>query len=284
MCNKYKQHHTFSQVVIVLAKLNFLYFIIKNEIQMNDFVKFTRLLALESGSIIKKYFRRKISIENKTDQSPVTIADKQAEERMRELIMKEFPEHGILGEEFGDHNKSAEYQWILDPIDGTKSFICGALSFGTMIALTKNGLPILGVVNQPILNEFLIGDNISAELNSEKVTVRICENLSTAVLLSTDHLNIEKYQNKSRFEKLIKSVKLYRNWGDCYGYYLVATGFADIMIDPIMSVWDLMALIPIIKGAGGTITDYHGNDPVTGSSIIAASPDIHNDVIKILNT
>ncbi len=251
---------------------------------MEEFFKFAKFLADESGNIIRKYFRQKISIDNKADQSPVTIADKQAEECMRELIQKEFPDHGILGEEFGKVNEGAEYQWILDPIDGTKSFICGAVSFGTMIALTKNGLPILGVINQPILNELLIGDNFSTELNSVKVKIRKCENLSQAVLLTTDHLNVEKYQDKNKFEKLIKSVKLYRNWGDCYGYYLVATGFADIMIDPIMSVWDLMALIPIIRGAGGTITDYHGNDPVTGSSIVAASDKIHRDVIRILNT
>jgi len=251
---------------------------------MEEFFKFAKFLADESGNIIRKYFRQKITIDNKADQSPVTIADKQAEERMRELIQKEFPDHGILGEEFGTLNEDSEYKWILDPIDGTKSFICGVVSFGTMIALTKNGLPILGVINQPILNELLIGDNLSAELNSVKVNIRECENLSNAVLLSTDHLNIEKYQDKNKFDKLIKSVKLYRNWGDCYGYYLVATGFADIMIDPIMSVWDLMALIPIIRGAGGTITDYHGNDPVTGSSIVAASNNIHREVIRILNT
>ena len=251
---------------------------------MNEFKKFAELLALESGVIIKKYFRQRITVDNKADQSPVTIADKQAEERMRELIRKEFPDHGILGEEFGKLNENAEYQWILDPIDGTKSFICGAISFGTMIALTKNGLPILGVINQPILNEFLIGDNNSARLNSVNVQVRDCKELSSAVLLTTDHLNIARYQDIEKFERLTKSIKLYRNWGDCYGYYLVATGFADIMIDPIMSVWDLMALIPIIKGAGGTITDYQGNDPVTGSSIVAASSKIHAEVIKMLNS
>jgi len=250
---------------------------------MKDLLNFAEFLALESGKIIKKYFRQKITVDNKIDMSPVTIADKEAEERMRELIMKEFPQHGILGEEFGIHNENSEYQWVLDPIDGTKSFICGAISFGTMIALTKNGQPILGVINQPILNEFLIGDNYSAKLNSAIVKVRECENLSDAILLSTDHLNVEKYQDKIKFEKLIKHVKLYRNWGDCYGYYLVATGFADVMIDPIMSLWDLMALIPIIRGAGGIITDYHGNDPVTGNSIIAASPKIHGEVISLLN-
>ncbi len=107
-------------------------------------------------------------------------------------------------------------------------------------------------------------------------------NLSEAVLLTTDHLNIKKYQNAEKFDKLINSVWLYRNWGDCYGYYLLATSFADIMIDPIMSVWDTMALIPIIRGAGGIITDFNGNDPVNGNSIIAASPQLHSKVLDIL--
>ena len=108
-------------------------------------------------------------------------------------------------------------------------------------------------------------------------------NLSDAVLLITDHLDIEKYQNLSKFENLMRKVKLYRQWGDCYGYYLLASGFAQIMIDPIMSVWDTMALIPIINGAGGIITDYQGNDAVKGESIVAATPNIHKEVIKILN-
>jgi len=206
-----------------------------------------------------------------------------AEEIMRELIIKEFPEHGILGEEFGIHNEGAEYQWVLDPIDGTKSFICGALSFGTLIALTKNSEPILGVINQPVLNEFLMGDNQSTLLNGKKVTVRQCNNISDAVLLTTDQKNIEEFQNREKFNKLVDAAKLYRMWGDCYGYYLFATGFADIMIDAIMSPWDSMALIPVIKGAGGIITDYQGGNPVTGNSIIAASAGIHSDVIKLLN-
>lgn len=244
---------------------------------------FSRVLALESGKIIKGYFRNEITIETKADSSPVTIADKKAEETMRELIMKHYPAHGIIGEEFGKHNPDAEYQWVLDPIDGTKSFVCGALSFGTLIALMKNNEPILGVINQPVLNEFLLGDNETTMLNSSPVKVRPCANLKDAVLLTTDHLNIAKYQNKEKFDKLISSVKLYRNWGDCYGYYLLATGYADIMIDPIMSLWDLMALIPVIKGAGGVITDYHGNSAAHGQSIVAAAKEIHSDVIKILN-
>lgn len=249
----------------------------------SEFKDFTNHLANISGKIIRNYFRADIKIESKADNSPVTIADRKTEEVMREEIMKNYPEHGIIGEEFGNYNESAEFKWTLDPIDGTKSFICGALSFGTLIGLLKNGKPIIGAINQPILNELLIGDSISAEINGTKTKLRTCNNLSKSVLLTTDHLNIGKYQNQKNFGELIKKVKLYRNWGDCYGYYLVATGYADIMIDPIMSVWDSLPLIPIIKGAGGLITDYQGNDPVGGSSIIAASAGIHNEVINILN-
>jgi len=214
---------------------------------LTEFKKFIYYLANISANIIKPYFRTGMNIEHKEDNSPVTVADKNAEEAMRRAIVEEYPEHGIIGEEFGSYKEDAEYKWVLDPIDGTKSFICGVLSFGTLIALLKNDEPIL------------------------------------AVLLTTDHINIEEYQNLEKFEKLIRKVKLYRGWGDCYGYYLLATGFADVMIDPIMSFWDTMALIPIIKGAGGIITDYKGDDPVNGSSIIAASPGIHSQVIKCLN-
>jgi histidinol phosphatase-like enzyme (inositol monophosphatase family) len=252
--------------------------------ELNEFKLFSKNLARISGKIIKSYFRTNISIYTKPDQSPVTIADKKAEELMRRAIMKEFPDHGIIGEEFGNYNEQSEYQWILDPIDGTKSFICGAISFGTLIALTKNGKPILGIINQPVLNEYLIGDNETAELNGVKVKVRNNINLSDSVLLTTDHLDIEKYQDIDKFNNLVKEVRLYRNWGDCYGYYLLATGFADIMVDPVMSVWDSMALIPIIRGAGGVITDYYGYDPVIGNSIIAAgSKELHAEVVNFLN-
>ncbi len=250
---------------------------------INELKLFTKHLSEISGNIIRSYFRTKITVDSKSDASPVTIADKKAEELMRNEIMKEFPGHGIIGEEFASYNDYAEYKWILDPIDGTVSFICGAISFGTLIGLLRNGEPILGVINHPILNEFLIGDNSSAELNGQKVQVRNCDSLSNAVLLITDYPNIEKYQNINKFHQLIKKVRFVRGWGDCYGYYLVATGFADIKLDPIMNLWDTAALVPIIKGAGGTITDYHGDDPVKGNSIIASSKNIHNEVINILN-
>ncbi len=250
---------------------------------LNEYKKFCKSLTKVSGVNIKKYFRNNFSIETKSDDSPVTIADKSTEEKLREIIMKEYPDHGILGEEFGSHNEKSEYQWVLDPIDGTKSFICGTVTFGTLIALLKNGEPILGVFHQPILNEFLVGDNENTYLNDVKVKISDSDSIDQAVLLTTDHLAFEEYQNLSKFENLMRKVKLYRQWGDCYGYYLVATGFAQIMIDPIMSFWDTMALIPIIKGSGGIITDYYGGDPAKGESVVASTPNIHRAVIEILN-
>ncbi len=250
---------------------------------LSELKTFCKALADESGKIIKKYFRSGVGVELKADFSPVTIADKKAEEIIRNMILKEFPNHGILGEEFGNENPNAEYKWIIDPIDGTKSFIHGMITFGTLIALVKNNQPVLGVINQPILNDFLIGDNRSTELNGTKVRVRKTEKLEEALLLTTDHLNIAKYQNGQKFDDLIKKVKLYRTWGNCFGYYLVATGYADIMTDPIMSVWDTAALIPVVKGAGGVITDFKGNDVLENNSVIAASPSLHSEVIKLLN-
>lgn len=245
---------------------------------------FLKLLADESGAVIRRYFRTDIGISRKADESPVTVADRTAEEVMRELIMKEFPNHGILGEEFGEHNSESEYRWILDPIDGTKSFICGAQTFGTLIALLYKGKPLFGVINQPVLGEFYFGDNTIAELNGERITVRKCDALSDAVLLTTDHLHFHRYQNGEAFEKLIREVKLYRLWGDCYGYALLASGFADIMIDPIMHIWDTMALLPIVRGAGGTITDYHGNPPEQGESVIASvNKELHISIVDMLN-
>lgn len=251
--------------------------------ELNEFKNFCQYLTTESGKIIKNYFRSDYKIETKSDNSPVTIADKKAEEILRELITKEYSQHGILGEEFGKHNEDAEYQWILDPIDGTVSFVAGSIIFGTLISLLKNGKPILGVFHQPILNELLIGDNTETTLNNKLVHVTDVKKIKEAVLLTTDKFLVEDYQNLDKFEILMRKVKLYRHWGECYGYYLVASGFAQIMVDPIMSVWDKMALIPIIKGAGGIITDYQGKDALKGDSIIAATPNIHREVIEILN-
>jgi len=247
-----------------------------------ELIAFIKHLTSGTGKIIRDYYRVPVNIETKADSSPVTIADKKAEEFLREAIMKEFPDHGILGEEIGEMNPKAEYKWVLDPIDGTKSFICGTPLFGTLIALVKNRQPILGAIHLPVLDELLIGDNSVTTLNDIKVNVRGCNNISDAVLLITDLKTFGPDITRG-LNKLISKSRLVRSWGDCYGYYLVASGFADIMIDPIMSVWDKMALIPVINGAGGVITTMLGEDPLEGTSIIAAAKGIHLEVIRMIN-
>ena len=249
---------------------------------MQEFVEFSKQLATASGEIIKRYFRSDLAVESKADDSPVTIADKQAEEIMREMIMKEFPAHGIIGEEFGNHNESAEYQWVLDPIDGTKSFVSGTFLFGTLIGLMKDEQPIVGTIHHPITSHMLIGTGDEARLNDEPVKVRSTANLRDAVLLYTDFIDVGQYQNGIAFQQLMGKTKYNRTWGDCHGYFLVATGFADVMLDPIMHLWDIVALVPIIEGAGGKITSWNGGPPLSGNGIIASNGRLHSQVMRVL--
>jgi histidinol phosphatase-like enzyme (inositol monophosphatase family) len=246
-------------------------------------INFIQELAQASGQIIRKYFRNPLEVDAKPDSTPVTIADRQSELIMRELISQRYPNHGILGEEFEDVNSDAEFQWILDPIDGTKTFVSGTYLFGTLIALLKDGKPIWGAINNPITGQFLIGNGNTTWLNGDPVKVRECQYIEQSTLLTTNPLTVHQLHNGPAFEKLTRRVKLYRTWGDCHGYYLVATGYADIMVDAAMYVWDVAALIPIIEGSGGKITDYHGGDPMSGKGAIATAGALHDKVIEILN-
>jgi myo-inositol-1(or 4)-monophosphatase len=251
---------------------------------LDEFKTFACRLAKASGELISKYYRGDYDVDLKSDESPVTVADRQAEQQMRAMIAQAYPCHGVLGEEFGHHQPDAEYQWVLDPIDGTKSFIAHSYLFGTLIALLRRGRPILGVIHQPIIGDFLLGDGDSAWLNGKRVQVRPCQRIEDAWLIGTEHWNIHRYQNGSAFDALSQRVKQYRSWGDCHGYYIVAVGGADIMLDPIMNTWDLMALVPIIQGAGGRITDWQGNNILNdANSSVATAGVIHDQVIAALN-
>ena len=248
-----------------------------------NFLDFTFDLAQASGEIICKYFRKKMDIESKSDQTPVTIADRQAEQVMRNMIQETYPDHGILGEEFETINPDARFQWVLDPIDGTKTFVSGTYLFGTLIALLKDGRPIIGAINNPITRQFLVGDRQTTWLNGTPVKVRDCPSIASAALLTTNPLTVHQYRDGEAFEVLVRQVKLYRTWGDCHGYYLVATGYADIMIDAAMHIWDVAALIPVIEGAGGKISDYYGGDPMSGEGAIATAGALHDEVLRALN-
>ena len=249
-----------------------------------DLIEFIGELAEESGRIITPYFANsELEVEFKKDESPVTVADRKAEEVMRKMIEKKFPDHGIVGEELGTVRGDAEYVWVLDPIDGTIAFAKACPLFGTLICLTKNGQPLLGAIHQPVLDQLLIGNNKTANLNGQQVRVSETNNLKNADLVCGYLRSPAKHQNGVNWEKFINEIKTLRTWGDCYGYLLLATGNIDIAVDPIMNSWDLLALIPIIRGAGGVISDWQGKDPLKGSSIVASNPHLHQQVIEILN-
>lgn len=249
----------------------------------DEFQGFVRELARQSGDVIRPLFGRAgLSIDVKADQSPVTVADRNAEECLRQLIHQRYPSHGIIGEEFGSEREDAEFVWVLDPIDGTISFITGCPLFGTLICLVHQGEPVLGVIHQPIVGQLCVGDGQRTTLNEEVVRVRSTARIEDATLLVTDTRHVRMHRPGPGFDELAGRAKVVRTWGDCYGYLLLASGFADVMLDPIMKPWDLMALIPVVRGAGGIITDWAGNDPRQGDSIVAATPELHPEVISTL--
>ena len=243
-------------------------------------------LAKLSGHFIEPFYgRHDMKVDYKADQSPVTAADRGAEEIMRGLIQKRYPGHGIVGEEFGPQNSNAEFVWVLDPIDGTKSFVTGVPLFGTLIGLLHEGQPVLGCIHQPILGQLMIGDTQSTTLNGRVVRTRSTKKIEESTLLTSDPAVIARMPACSGFRRLMDRAALSRTWGDCYGYLLVASGKADVMYDPLMNLWDIAALVPIIRGAGGRITDSKGGPAYPADSIVAsANEDLHRQVLTALNT
>lgn len=254
-------------------------------VDLTPYRTFMTELAERSGDFIRPHFANPtLAVETKADASPVTIADRGAEELLRQLIAKKFPTHGLIGEELGSENPDAEFVWVLDPIDGTKSFISGVPLFGTLIALLHEGQPVLGCIHQPILRQLMLGDGTTTTLNGGAVRCRATTSLADATLLTSDTLNLAKYQNGPAAERLLASAKLVRTWGDCYGYLLVAAGHADIMCDPVMNPWDIAALVPVIRGAGGVITDWTGGSAYPAeSTLAAATPELHAAALAILS-
>ncbi len=215
-------------------------------------------MADAAGAVIRPHFRTGIAIVDKADESPVTIADRDAETAMRRLIEDTFPDHGILGEEHGAVRTDAEFVWVLDPIDGTKAFISGVPVFGTLIALLQGGRPVLGIIDQPISGERWLGAfGHGTTLNGRPVRARPCDRLDRATLFATAP-DMFKDAEIDAFERLRRSVKLTR-WGtDCYATAMVASGHGDLVVESSLQSYDFCALVPVIEGAGGIATDWDG--------------------------
>ncbi len=259
-----------------------------------DFIPFVEELARASGEAILPFFRTAIGARDKSRGGvfdPVTEADRAAETIMRRMINNSFPGHGIIGEEFGSQREDAEFVWVLDPIDGTKSFISGIPMWGTLIGLQHAGQPIYGMMHQPFTREKFSGDGASASWRGigpkdvpaeRRLRARDCALLGEATLMTT-HPSLLKGDTLEPFRRVEAQARLSRYGGDCYAYCMLAAGHVDLVIESGLNAYDIAALIPIIEGAGGVITSWDGDNAAQGGSIIAAGDRrAHEQAVKLL--
>lgn len=255
-----------------------------------DFAAFVDRLAKVAGEAILPFFRTALAIENKKLKGafdPVTAADRAAETAMRALIREHFPAHGIVGEEFDDVKSDAPYTWVLDPIDGTKSFIAGMPVWGTLIGLCRDDAPVYGMMAQPFIGERFTGDGVTAKYRGpageRKLMTRKCETLDDALLFTTSP-HLFSAAEKERYERVEKNVRLPRFGADCYAYCMIAAGYVDLVIEAGLDSYDIVPLIPIIEGAGGIVTTWRGESAYKGGQIIAAGDKrVHAAALEILN-
>ena len=256
--------------------------------ELDAYVALLHRLCDASGDVIKRYFRQPVEVLDKADKgpgvySPVTKADRGAEKAIRALINESFPDHGIIGEEYGVENLDAEYVWVIDPIDGTKAFITGFTAWGTLIALWKNGRAVLGALSQPFAGERFIGVPGQTTLNGEVLGTRACGRLEQARLGITEMDMMHTDAQSRAFDAIASKVEYLRLGGDCYNYALLAAGHIDLVIEGDLKVWDIQALIPIVEGAGGIITLWDGAPVHDGGWVVAAGDKaLHTQAVALL--
>ncbi len=254
-----------------------------------DFAAFVDQLATASGEIILPFFRTALTVGNKKAGGfdPVTAADRAAENAMRNLIRRSFPSHGILGEEYGAERTDAEYVWVLDPIDGTKSFIAGMPAWGTLIALMRFGEPVFGLMHQPFMRERFSGDGGAAHYRGpagqRELHVRACGNISEALLATTSPLLMSE-ADRACFARVESKARLSRYGGDCYAYCMLAAGHIDLVIETELKPHDIVPIIPIVAGAGGIVTTWENGPAQNGGRIVAAGDRrVHAAALEMLN-
>jgi myo-inositol-1(or 4)-monophosphatase len=254
-----------------------------------DFAGFVDELAAVSGAAILPFFRTSLGVENKSAMGgfdPVTAADRAAEQAMRVLIRQTFPDHGVFGEEFGNEREEAEFVWVLDPIDGTKSFISGMPAWGTLIALTRGGKPVFGMMHQPFIGERFSGDGGAARYRGpagdRALRTRECERVEDAILFTPSPL-LMKQHDRAAFDRVEQAARLSRYGGDCYAYCMLAAGHVDLVIETELKPYDIMPLIPIIEGAGGVVTSWDGGFAGDGGRVVAAGDRrVHDAALELL--
>jgi histidinol phosphatase-like enzyme (inositol monophosphatase family) len=241
-------------------------------------------VARGAGDVAMRHFQKSISVETKRDGSPVTIADRSAEEFSREWIRRRFPNDGIAGEEFGVELGSSTQRWLVDPIDGTKSFIHGVPLWGTLVAVCEGDEVLAGAAYFPALGEIIVAaTGHGAWWNGARCHVSNVSSIGRATVLTTDHRFRGTPERISGWQALADRAAIAHDWGDCYGYMLVATGRAEAMIDGVLEDWDAAALFPVIREAGGVLTDYAGNPTPFGKSAVATNANLAREVRAILD-
>ena len=241
-------------------------------------------IAKIGGNHTLKYFKKDFEIVSKKDDSPVTIADRETEQIIREEIQKRFPGHGIIGEEYGRTNENSAIQWVLDPIDGTKSFIHGIPFYTTLVGIMINNEPVIGIINAPALDELCAAAiGYGATFNGEPCKVRNTEKLSDSTFLVTEIDHFRSMGLGTMFQELLNGTKIHRTWGDAYGHMMVATGRADLMFDPELHIWDAAALLPILKESGGIFSDMDGTETIHSGNGFSTNKQLFPQVKAILD-
>lgn len=247
-----------------------------------DLLDFAIDAASQAGRVTLASFQTGVAVERKADASPVTVADRAAERLLRQLIERRFPDHAIFGEEFGEADRDSTHRWIIDPIDGTQSFIRGVPLYGVLVGLEIAGDMVVGVANFPALSEMVAAaTGHGCTWNGRPAHVSTTDQLADAAVSFTSSSNLSRLR-PSVWERLQRETRIQRGWGDCYGHCLVATGRTDIMLDPVLSPWDCAALLPILREAGGTFTDWAGNATIDGGNGISTNSALFDQVMTIV--
>jgi histidinol-phosphatase len=250
---------------------------------LDDFLAFALEAVWQAGRITLGYFQANVTAERKADNSPVTVADRRSEEMLRGLIHEKWPEHALIGEEYGHSAGDSEYTWVIDPIDGTKSFVSGVPFYAVLLALVKDDEPVVGVIHFPALNDTIYARRGGGcYWNGRPARVSEVSKLSDAVLLASDLSTFSEYGRQAAWERLIRATYIQRTWGDAYGYSLLATGRAEVMVDPVMAIWDCGPLQVILEEAGGTFTDWQGTPTIYGGEAVATNGSLFNQVMAVI--
>jgi histidinol-phosphatase len=253
------------------------------DIEARQLMDFARELAHEAGAITLRYFKGSFAAERKADNSFVTVADREVEHFLRDQIAKNFPDDAILGEEYGEKLGRSGRRWIIDPIDGTFSFVHGVPFYAVLVGLEIDGEAVVGAASLPALAESICATRgAGCFWNGQRARVSDTTALTESLLLASDFGNCEDFGFGEAADSLARRAGSRRTWGDAYGHVLVATGRAEIMLDPVMNVWDCAALLPIVIEAGGTFTDWKGDERIDGGNAISTNGKLFDEVIQTI--